>query len=71
MSEVVGQSPRNAGDIVVVGRRHVRLDDASNSESFSGGDFKRTVGAVADEIVAKSVKASLLVVQAGGRGLDM
>jgi hypothetical protein len=66
----VGKAPKNAGDIVVVGRRHSRLGDAAGSEG-SGVDFKKTVGVIADQIVAKGVKASLLVVQAGGRGLDM
>ncbi|KAB5566634.1 putative K(+)/H(+) antiporter protein [Coniochaeta sp. 2T2.1] len=67
-TSVVGQNPKNAGDIVVVGRRHKRLGD--DIGEGSGGDFKRTVGVVADQIVSKGVKASLLVIQAGGRGLE-
>jgi len=65
---VVGQNPKNAGDIVVVGRRHVRLGD--DRGEASGGDFRKTVGVVADQIIAKGVKASVLVIQAGGRGLE-
>lgn len=64
----VGKSPKNAGDIIVVGRRHGRLGDV---DSVNGGDFKQTVGVVADKLVGKGVKASLLVIQAGGRGLDL
>lgn len=65
---VVGRNPRNAGDIVVVGRRHARLGD--DVVEISGGDFRKTVGAVADHIIGKGVKASLLVIQAGGQGLE-
>lgn len=65
---VVGQNPKNAGDIVVVGRRHARLGDDKGEAAW--GDFKKTVGVVADQIIAKGVKASLLVIQAGGRGLE-
>ncbi|OIW24363.1 putative K(+)/H(+) antiporter protein [Coniochaeta ligniaria NRRL 30616] len=64
----VGKNPKNAGDIVVVGRRHTRLGD--DKDEVSGGDFKKTVGVVADQFIAKGVKASLLVIQAGGRGLE-
>lgn len=67
-TSVVGQNPKNAGDIVVVGRRHTRLGD--DKDDVAGGDFKKTVGVVADQFIAKEVKASLLVIQAGGRGLE-
>jgi hypothetical protein len=67
-TSVVGQNPRNAGDIVVVGRRHVRLGD--DKGEAPGGDFKRTVGVVADQVIAQAVKASLLVIQAGGRAME-
>lgn len=67
-ADVVGQNPKNAGDIVVVGRRHARLGD--EREEVYGGDFRKTVGVVADRFVAKEVKASLLIIQAGGRGLE-
>lgn len=64
----VGKKPKNAGDIIVVGRRHGRLGDV---DPVNGGDFRQTVGVVADMLVGKAVKASLLVIQAGGRGLEL
>ncbi|KAL2176256.1 Sodium/hydrogen exchanger family-domain-containing protein [Thermothelomyces heterothallicus CBS 202.75] len=99
----VGQTPKNAGDVVVLGRRISRFGDAvpgfadvqGTSGSAAGGsgavggggpagagagagggdgggstDLRRTVGAVAEKLVTTGVKASILVVQAGGRGLD-
>jgi len=63
----VGQSPKNSGDIVAVGRRHARLDDSAAED---GADLRRTIGVVADQMVAASLKASTLVIQAGGRGLS-
>jgi hypothetical protein len=64
----VGKNPKNAGDIIVVGRRHGRLGD---TDTVNGGDFRQTVGVVADKLVGKAVKASLLVIQAGGKGLNL
>ena len=54
-AEVVGQNAKNAGDIVVVGRRHRRLGD--DVAEVSGGDFRKTVGVVADRVVASGVRA--------------
>ncbi|KAK3292603.1 Sodium/hydrogen exchanger family-domain-containing protein [Chaetomium fimeti] len=100
--KTVGQRPKNAGDVVVVGRRNVRFGDAlaaagatgaasaadgqdggggvsggtgsgSTSAGGSGGgsaDLRRTVGAVAEQLVTVGIKASILVVQAGGKGLE-
>ncbi len=65
--ETVGGSPNNSGDIIVVGRRHHRLGD---STAEGGNDLRRTIGVVGEHIVSAAVKASILVVQAGGRGLD-
>jgi len=74
--KTVGQRPKNAGDVVILGRGNVRFGDALGSEggagvgsSSSGGyvDLKRTVGAVAEGLVTAGVKASVLVVQAGGK----
>lgn len=75
--KTVGQRPKNAGDVVVLGRGNVRFGDVSTGDggagagsSSSGGyvDLKRTVGAVAEGLVTAGVKASVLVVQAGGKG---
>lgn len=64
---LVGNAPRNAGDIVVVGRTHRDLGD--DLAEVGGSDLRRTVGVVAEELVDSGVKASLLVVKAGGAGL--
>lgn len=83
--QTVGQRPRNAGDVVVLGRRNGRFgDNVAGSEgpaaSASGSsvavgvggnpDLRRTIGAVADQLITTGVKASILVVQAGGRGVE-
>lgn len=66
--ECVGNSPSNAGDIIVVGRKHLRLGDGTIE--VGGSPLKNTVGAVADQAIMSGVKASVLVVQAAGRGLE-
>lgn len=70
--QTVGQRPKNAGDVVVLGRRNARLGGAlvEGSGSSSSLDLKRTVGPVAEQLVNSGLKASILVVQAGGRGVD-
>lgn len=66
----VGCFPRNAGDIVVVGRAHAGLGDAPPAEAGGAGDLRRTVGVVADQLLNGGVKASVLVIKAGGAGLQ-
>ncbi|KAK4190809.1 putative transporter [Podospora australis] len=68
----VGQTPRNAGDVVVLGRRHAKFGDVvvEVGGSTSHGavpDLKKTVGAVADSLVTTGIKASILVIQAGAK----
>lgn len=74
----VGQTPNNAGDIIVLGYRSSRLASSTTSESgagtsssHSGLEFEKVVGAIAEQMVTKNVKASILVIQAGGKGLEM
>lgn len=67
----VGKSPRNAGDIVVLGRRHLQLGDPAGEGRGGSGDLGRILGVAAERMVAKGVDASVLVIQAGGAGLDM
>ncbi|KAK3682450.1 putative K(+)/H(+) antiporter protein [Podospora appendiculata] len=68
----VGQTPKNSGDIVVLGRRHPRLGDSSAANAEAGSqDLARTIGSIGGQLVAQGVKASILIVQAGGRGLDI
>jgi len=92
--KAVGQTPNNAGDIVVLGRRSQRLvvhggggsnstkqaaassSEAGSSSNSSGGaganpSLEGTIGVLAQRLVSKGVKASILVVQAGGKGLDI
>lgn len=63
----VGNCPKNAGDIVLVGRAHRDLGDYM--VEVGGSELRRTIGVVAEQIVDSGVKASLLVVKAGGAGL--
>jgi len=68
----VGQSPRNAGDLIVVGRgKHSRMADGIEpGTSSSNAEMKKTLGVVAETMISGGVRASVLVIQAGGRGLD-
>ncbi|KAK6956510.1 hypothetical protein Daesc_001788 [Daldinia eschscholtzii] len=69
--ETVGKNSRNAGDIVVVGRRHPRLPatvrtlDQSNTEY----DMQRTIGVFGQAMAMGNIKAGVLVIQAAGSGL--
>jgi len=66
----VGQSPRNAGDLIIVGRgKHSRV--AESLEPSLNAEMKKTLGAVAESLISGGVRASVLVIQAGGRGLDI
>lgn len=72
--KAVGQTSNNAGDMVVLGRRHAQWGDSTAADSVSSvgvPDLKRTVGTVAEQMVVLGVKASILVIQAGGRGVAM
>jgi len=61
----VGQSPGNAGDLVVLGRnREAQLGEEE------AGDIARTLGGLAESVILGGVRASVLVVQAAGRGLE-
>lgn len=64
----IGQSPSNAGDLIVVGRgKHTRI-----MENFhvNNSDMRKTLGSVAEAVISGGVRGSVLVIQAGGRGLD-
>lgn len=78
----VGLSPRNAGDIVVVGRGPSSnvVGDARRSvkrelEALRAGagvemGVERSLGVVADGVIGGNVRASVLVIQAGKRGKE-
>ncbi|KAL8783192.1 MAG: hypothetical protein Q9213_004821 [Squamulea squamosa] len=70
----VGQSPRNSGDLIVLGRSHEnrtnfriesqRLLGTVNQTRLPGSDVSHVLGDIAYALIASEVKASLLVVQA-------
>lgn len=63
----IGQTPKNAGDLIVVGRgRHVRLSDIEN-HGVAGSDMRRTLGVLAESIISSGVNGSVLVMKAGGQ----
>jgi len=62
----IGQSPRNAGDLIVVGRgRHANI----TSNNMTGSIEQRTLGDVAESLISSGVRGSVLVMQAGEREL--
>ncbi|KAI1487609.1 K+ homeostasis protein Kha1 [Biscogniauxia mediterranea] len=71
-SETVGQNPRNAGDIIVVGRRHSKLPVASQSPEQTNAvhEMQATIGVLGEKIVMGGLKSSVLVIQAAGKGLE-
>jgi hypothetical protein len=69
----IAQSPRNAGDLVVVGRgQHATIATAETDfgSNPSGAELRKTLGVVAETIISGGVRGSVLVIQAGGRGLS-
>ncbi|TGO31272.1 hypothetical protein BPAE_0001g01700 [Botrytis paeoniae] len=70
----MGQSPRNAGDLIVTGRGKSSLAMALiNEESASGEsgkEMRKTVGVAAEALISSGVRGSVLVIQAGGRGFE-
>jgi hypothetical protein len=66
----IAQSPKNAGDLIVVGRgKHALLSDNESGIS-SNYEMRKTLGIVAESVISGGVRGSVLVIQAGGRGLD-
>lgn len=66
--EEIGQSPRNAGDLMVVGRgRHPQL---TATPEPGNADLRKTLGIVAESLITGGVRGSVLVMQAGGRGME-
>jgi len=63
----IGQTPKNAGDVIVLGRRHARLGDSTPDIPSGGPDLKTTVGSIAEQLITSGTKASILIIQAGGR----
>ncbi|KAK9420056.1 putative Cation/H+ exchanger domain-containing protein [Seiridium unicorne] len=63
--ETIGQNPRNAGDIIIVGRRHAKF-----SKSTSDGDMRKTIGTLGETFALGGLRASVLVIQAGATTSD-
>ncbi|KAK4141128.1 K(+)/H(+) antiporter 1 [Dichotomopilus funicola] len=74
--KAVGMNLKNAGDVVVVGRRGAGGvgggagvgSSSSSGSGVEGTELGKAVGVVAERLVTVGVKASVLVVQAGGQG---
>jgi hypothetical protein len=68
----LAQTPRNAGDLVVVGRgNHATISTESEiTANAAGADMRKTLGVVAEVMVSGGVRGSVLVLQAGGRDLE-
>lgn len=71
-SECIGQNPRNAGDIIIVGRRHPRLPASVRTPEQASTlyEMQKTVGVLGEKVTMSDLKASVLVVQAAGTGLN-
>jgi hypothetical protein len=62
----VGRAPRNAGDLVIVGRNAARIASFAKEVRRTGDDgASRCLGVVGAEAARSGVKASVVVVQAG------
>lgn len=80
--EEVGQSSKNAGDLIVVGRSQrdyglsqIREELVSVLESLgvpsgAGAETRKCLGDVAEAVIVSGIKASVLVLKAGGRALE-
>ncbi|KAK0668012.1 putative transporter [Cercophora samala] len=67
--QAVGNTRDNAGDVVVLGRRNAKkVAEVGSSNAAGVPDLKNTVGEVAERLITTGIRASLLVIQAGGRG---
>ncbi|KAA6414298.1 MAG: K(+) H(+) antiporter 1 [Lasallia pustulata] len=69
MKEEIGRSPRNAGDLIVVGRGKKSRVGMTEMD-LTSTEMRTTFGVVADEVIANDVKGSVLVIQAGEKGRE-
>ena len=60
----VGLSPKNAGDLIIVGRRHRRVLSGPHA-AMQEGDIRLSLGVLAETMILGNVKASVLTIQAG------
>ncbi|KAL3420839.1 k(+) h(+) antiporter 1 [Phlyctema vagabunda] len=66
----LGQSPKNAGDLVVLGLGNHASFSTGGSSSSNIPEVKKTLGVVAESLINNGAKGSILVMQAGGKGLE-
>lgn len=64
------QSPRNAGDLIVLGRGKNSRTVSEEEQQIVVNELGKTLSVVAQGIIGAGLRASVLVVQAGGRGID-
>ncbi|KAI0010370.1 K+/H+ antiporter 1 [Xylariaceae sp. FL0662B] len=70
--DTVGKKVRNAGDIVVVGRRHSRLPTMLRAidQTSTKYEMQKTIGVLGEKMAMSDLKGSILVIQAAGPGLE-
>jgi nucleotide-binding universal stress UspA family protein len=67
----IAQTPRNAGDLVVVGRGgHTAILGTEDEPSAAAAEMRKSLGVVAETMVSGGVRGSVLVFQAGRRGIE-
>lgn len=78
----VGQNPRNVGDVVVVGRgmgagkvegmrnELISMLQGMGHPSGAGAEARGALGDLAEAMIVGNVKGSVVVVQAGGKGVE-
>lgn len=64
----VGQAPRNAGDLVVVGRNAAWVGSFAKELQAGAGDSSRCLGVIGKEVASGGLGGSVLVVQAHNEG---
>ncbi|KAI1208599.1 K+/H+ antiporter 1 [Annulohypoxylon truncatum] len=71
--ENVGKNSRNAGDIVIVGRRHPKLPTSLRAvdQGTTEYELQKTIGVFGQSMAMSELKASVLVIQAGGSGHEL
>jgi hypothetical protein len=63
-SEEVGQTPRNAGDLIVVGRNFGRSPAFAKEIGGAYGDAEKCLGVLGQELISSGIRTSVMVVQA-------
>jgi hypothetical protein len=64
----VGQAPRNAGDLVVVGRNAAWVGDFAKEAKAGISESSKCLGVIGKEVVSGGIGGSVLVVQAFSNG---